>query len=405
MIRYLALLLFLLVPGMDALAGEGLVITVHNPHDHARPDEVIAIPWNRLRTVIPDIEAGKIRILLGNTAIPFQILNIDGGSLPDAVLFQADIGPGETLSFVVNDEGDAKNPLLPPDGIRTHARFVPERMDDFAWENDLTAFRMYGPALREGAENCGVDCWLKRVPYPIVDKWYRESLSGKSYHTDHGEGHDPYHVGGSLGCGGSGIWYEGVLHRANVYRTWKVLADGPIRTVFELTYGPTEVGDRKIVETRRCTLDLGSPFFRVESVYATVSGDGRDPEPLLGETARPLRVACGLTTHDGRADSKISAKGDWIRCWEELSDGLGTGIILDPRRLDSVRLVKGEGPDTGHLMALVVPDDEGRVIYHAGYGWKRAGRITSPEAWDACLTRFSERILFPIEVRVGSGER
>lgn len=28
-------------------------------------------------------------------------------------------------------------------------RQVPERMDDFAWENDRGAFRMYGPALWE----------------------------------------------------------------------------------------------------------------------------------------------------------------------------------------------------------------------------------------------------------------
>ena len=28
-------------------------------------------------------------------------------------------------------------------------RFVPERLDDYAWENDRIAFRIYGPALIE----------------------------------------------------------------------------------------------------------------------------------------------------------------------------------------------------------------------------------------------------------------
>ncbi|MEY3896376.1 MAG: hypothetical protein RLZZ214_1896, partial [Verrucomicrobiota bacterium] len=46
---------------------------------------------------------------------------------------------------------------------RAFARFVPERSDDFAWENDLVAFRTYGPALRPGPENSGIDCWFKRV--------------------------------------------------------------------------------------------------------------------------------------------------------------------------------------------------------------------------------------------------
>ncbi len=34
----------------------------------------------------------------------------------------------------------------------TFCRFVPERSDDFAWENDNVAFRVYGPALAKGAE-------------------------------------------------------------------------------------------------------------------------------------------------------------------------------------------------------------------------------------------------------------
>jgi hypothetical protein len=54
---------------------------------------------------------------------------------------------------------------------RAFARFVPERKDDFAWENDLVAFRTSGPALRPGPENSGIDCWFERVPDPIVDKW------------------------------------------------------------------------------------------------------------------------------------------------------------------------------------------------------------------------------------------
>tara|TARA_A200000159_G_scaffold161456_2_gene183444 strand:- start:3798 stop:4106 length:309 start_codon:yes stop_codon:yes gene_type:complete len=71
------------------------------------------------------------------------------------------------------------------------ARHVPERLDDFAFENDKVAFRLYGPALQASAENNGTDCWLKRVDYPIIDKWYQRHAQGKSYHEDTGEGYDP----------------------------------------------------------------------------------------------------------------------------------------------------------------------------------------------------------------------
>ncbi len=84
----------------------------------------------------------------------------------------------------------------------TYCRFVPERVDDFAWENDKIAFRAYGPALHDKAEDSGFDCWLKRVDYPIINKWYKENAAGKSYHKDYGEGYDPYKAGSSRGCGG-----------------------------------------------------------------------------------------------------------------------------------------------------------------------------------------------------------
>ena len=45
----------------------------------------------------------------------------------------------------------------------TFARFVPEHSDYVAWENDIVAFRVYGPALRNGKEDSGVDCWLKQM--------------------------------------------------------------------------------------------------------------------------------------------------------------------------------------------------------------------------------------------------
>ena len=41
------------------------------------------------------------------------------------------------------------------------ARFVPERMDDFAWENDRIGFRVFGPALSLVEETGnGVDVWV-----------------------------------------------------------------------------------------------------------------------------------------------------------------------------------------------------------------------------------------------------
>ncbi len=147
------------------------------------------------------------------------------------------------------------------------ARQVPERLDDFAFENDKVAFRFYGPALKDAAENNGADCWLKRVDYPIIDKWYREHSEGKSYHEDTGEGYDPYHVGASLGCGGVALWQsnaEDKLHQPNVYQRVDIIEKTPEKVVFELEYHWQEADVREI---KRITLQKGDQLYKAESCF------------------------------------------------------------------------------------------------------------------------------------------
>ena len=54
----------------------------------------------------------------------------------------------------------------------------PERKDDFAWENDRGAYRVYGPALEAtGERSFGIDVWTKNTPDPVVnDRYYIEDV-------------------------------------------------------------------------------------------------------------------------------------------------------------------------------------------------------------------------------------
>ncbi|MBQ5379604.1 MAG: DUF4861 family protein, partial [Paludibacteraceae bacterium] len=62
---------------------------------------------------------------------------------------------------------------------KVYGRYVPERKDDFAWENEYAAFRMYGPALKSENPSNGVDLWLKASPELVVDSfYYREHVLG-----------------------------------------------------------------------------------------------------------------------------------------------------------------------------------------------------------------------------------
>ena len=162
-------------------------------------------------------------------------------------------------------------PALGADGA-TYARFVPEREDDFAWENDLVAFRAYGPAMRRRPEDSGIDCWLKRVTYPIIDKWYEGNTKGLSYHKDHGEGYDPYHVGSSRGCGGTALWVNGAMVISDTFTDWKILEQTPGRTVLS---SPTNT--RPSGPIPRLGRSSASRSFRASGFSARIR-----PSPAMG---------------------------------------------------------------------------------------------------------------------------
>lgn len=54
-------------------------------------------------------------------------------------------------------------------------RAVPERYDDYAWENNKVAYRLYGPALETSPEKLitpGIDVWVKCTEKLVIDEWY-----------------------------------------------------------------------------------------------------------------------------------------------------------------------------------------------------------------------------------------
>ena len=277
----------------------------------------------------------------------------------------------------------AKAPTTPPVPTgppATWCRYVPERSDDFAWENDLTAFRAYGPAIKKakGTESSGIDCWLKRVPYPIIDKWYAIDKKGVSYHKDHGEGNDPYHVGSSRGTGGLAIWKDDKMVLAGPYKTWKIVSRTPEKSVFELTYDYDMSGET-IHEVKHIEIELHKRLFHAESTFTKAD------KPVSG-----LDIAIGITTHDGRAQATLNPKQGWMACWEKMEGfSLGTGVIIAPSKILSMRELKSTKADESHALLLTRTDDAGKVSYYAGYGWEKAGDITTPQKWQNALRQFA----------------
>src|SRR6185436_13812754 len=235
-----------------------------------------------------------------------QGVDTNGDYDNDVLVFQVEFAAKASARFRLS-LGDVKT--YRKEDFRVNGRFVRERFDDFAWENDKVAFRMYGEALetweREPLTSSTVDAWVKKTPKLVINDWYLID----DYHKDHGEGGDFYSAGKTRGCGGSGLVSDGKLAVSKNFRKSRLLSRGPIRLVFELSYEPWDVGGTKVSLVKRITLDAGSHFNKFEDVYKT-------------DTGAPLSDAVLWATgikKEKNADIRPDLKQGVVRSWQELT--------------------------------------------------------------------------------------
>ncbi|MCL5270024.1 MAG: DUF4861 family protein, partial [bacterium] len=364
-------------------------VEVRSVLDQLRPRETIEVDWAVVVKELSGASPATVAVMDGVAArwIPSQVT--EAGGRPEALLFQADFLPGQTrsFSFIL-----VKKRVEPTPTFTTYGRFVPERLDDFAWENDRIAFRIYGPALEASdspdfLSSSGIDVWAKRTRVPVIDRWYKAG----TYHEDHGEGLDNYKVGPSRGCGGLGVWDGKMLVCSKKVCFWKVLANGPVRTTFELTYAPWDTPTGKVSEVKRVSLDAGANLNRIESVLATES---------------PLTVGVGLAENRGTGKVVKDEKSGLLCYWEDPdpngNGSIGTAILADPRQVEG--FAREAGPQlkgmAQNVMLLEATPRGGKatLTYYAGAGWDKSDDFADAVAWEAYLRHFAARLAHPLKV-------
>jgi hypothetical protein len=362
---------------------------VENQLDIAR-QEVVSISFAQLENMLgEEFDPSHLQILESNSSrsVLTQWVDIDQDGHYEELLFLSDIKELETKSYAISLSAEADKAAQSV--IKTFARFVPERIDDIAWENDKVAFRTYGPEAQRltdgklpgGTLTSGIDAWMKRVDYPIIDKWYQKYVDGGSYHKDSGEGYDPYHVGNSRGIGGVGIWIDDSLYVSKNFISYKILANGPLRSTFELSYAPWMAGKTIIKESKRISLDLGSQLYHMK-----VSLKSDNPVPNL---------TTGITLHDGTGEVNSDPKVGWISYWETIDDTkLGTGLIADPADILQKLEVRTAATDQSHIYLILKHTK--KISYYAGFGWEKAGEFYSLSEWNQYLMNFSKKLATPL---------
>ncbi len=243
--------------------------------------------------------------------------------------------------------------------------------------------------MEEGKEggtlSSGIDLWLKKVNYSIIDSWYTKNVTAPGYyHIEHGEGYDPYHVGSSRGTGGTGIWEKDSLHISKNYTKYRLIATGPLRTIFELDYAPwSKYG---VTETKRISLDLGSNFSKFEN---TISSSNPIPNYTIG-----------ITLHKENGTVNIDTQKGIFRHWEPIDNSfVGEGIVIDPKVVKSEMDYRSKAVDQSQILIETAPKNN-ILTYYAGFAWTGSGQVQSVKDWDVMLEKQAQIIQNPLLVSI-----
>lgn len=217
-------------------------------------------------------------------------------------------------------------------------RYVPERKDDFAWENEYAAYRCYGPALAPENPSNGVDLWFKATPELVIDSFYYRDLTlGIPYHVNFGKGLDGYKVGHTAGCGGLVVMANQQLWVGGPYSRYQILEQTPKKLIFRLTYDSLLVAGIVMQEQLTITCEAGKRLNRADVVLTAPKG----------AELPSLMVGGAIYLHDSIDHTYINTRTGAIAYAEK--------AVSDPGSTE-LHLKYGKNPNQGRAyMAVVTP--------------------------------------------------
>lgn len=387
-----------------------VTVTVTNPLAMERSNEMVEV----------SMETVTDRLGLADTA-QIVVLNADGQQVPyqitydGKVIFPAAIAAGGTATYTIQTGT--------PEAfdVKACGRCYPERMDDMAWENDLVAFRAYGPALQaKGERGFGYDLFTKyNTTEPMLEAMYAKELDKetlakiaelkktdpkaaaelsreRSYHIDHGYGMDCYAVGPTLGAGVAALMVNDTIIYPWCYKNLEILDNGPLRFTVKLEFTPLTVkGDSTVVETRLITLDAGSHLNKTVVSYSN-----------LKET---LPIVAGIVLHEPDGAVVADAANGYIT-YVDPTTGPDNGkifmgaavpaVVKDAKTvLFSEKEKKERNNADGHVLAVSDYEPGSEYVYYWGFAWDKAD-IKTADAWNRYMADFAQKVRNPLTVKV-----
>ena len=407
-----------MVLSVSAWAADVVKVTVQNPLGHDRTQEMV------------EVNVAKVRKQL-HTDVQLIVTDADGREIPSQLtwdgrlIFQPAVGAkAKSVYYIKAGQPQAYQ-------SRVFGRQYPERVDDMAWENDLVAYRTYGPALQKSGERAwGYDIWNKRTDRLVIDDRYaleldpevanvgrklrkmgREQLAQElyyavSYHVDHGNDMDCYKVGPTLGGGTTAVLSptgDEILY-PHCYVAYEILDRGPLRFTVRLTYAKETVGGHPYTETRLITLDAGSHINRCVVSYEGLPANWPIATGIVvhneNPTAYVLNPKAGYMGYEDLGDVN-----QYREAWREQLNKdfgriyVGTVCTSQPTTME-FRAGDSLPGAIGHILTLAKYQPKTAYTYYFGTAWSRNPNtdFQNLTAWEAYLSRYAEQIRKPLKV-------
>ena len=351
------------------------------------------------------------------------VTDADGKEIPSQLtwdgklIFQAGVG-AKAKSIYHVQQG-----MPHPYEVRAKGRLFTERQDEFGWENDRVAYRVYGHG---GA--VGYDLFNKSTSDLMLDYWYASEQNQEmrsvgrqltergypdladqlynaySYHVDHGKGMDCYTVGPTLGGGANALLgADGALLMPPCYKTFEILDQGPLRFTVRFTYPTQDFNGQPVTETRIVTLDAGSHFNRASVAYEGL--------------ATPVQMAAGIVVHQSNPTAYVLSSqsgyiGDEVlgdptvyhaKYRDEFAAQMGriyVGLLFPDSHIATSYQQRPNGIATGHILATATVRPATAYTYYFGSGWSGNPNTDfhTLTDWEAYLSRAAQGVRTPLKV-------
>lgn len=406
---FVLILVFLLVATMHA--ADRLTITVSNPISSARMEMV-------------EVDVAVLQKKLQREK-DFVVMDADGKEIPSQVTYD------QKLIFQVGVAGKGKSVYDVQKGtpqkyeVKAKGRLFTERQDEFGWENDCVAYRVYGHG---GA--VGYDLFNKSTSDLMLDYWYASEQNQEMrsvsqqlrergyadladqvynaycYHIDHGKGMDCYTVGPTLGGGANALLNsDGSLFMPPCYKTFEVLDNGPLRFTVRFTYPEQDFNGEKVTETRTISLDAGSQFNRVTIAYQGFS--------------KPVKMAAGTVVHKENPNAYVLSQENGYMGYEDLGDAsvynakyrevlakqmgkIYIGLLFPDTHITTTYQQRENGIATGHILGIATYQPNTTYTYYFGSGWNKNPNtgFHSLTDWEAHLSHAALSVRNPLKISV-----